>query len=326
MRRRGSLVAAGCAVVVVACGSDRLTGTTIETENLQARVLRVDSLLPSWNRPDTGATVAALRFDETNFHFERAPDSGRGLHVERLDSTPIPFEVVYWDRVARKGRLHVRLARALRQSATSIRLRWDLADSVAYAQKDSTWMGVSDSLREAIGSVAVADFESKNDTSLLPTKPRWSFSAAESSSVGPWTFEPAGGTRGGTALSVTYSTTGASYAVVQTNLVKDASYRSLRGIDSLVFWVKGTKGSGMFVAFDCGDLFKSWQFYILDSVWTRIRIRPSDLTPASNTGGGNRGWEAVRDSVSRLSFILNNGQKVWLDDIRLHGVNRDDLR
>jgi hypothetical protein len=96
-------------------------------------------------------------------------------------------------------------------------------------------------------------------------------------------------------------------------------------MDSLVFWAKGTKGSNLFIAFEHGDAFKAWMLDTLDTTWKRIRIRPSDFIPASVPAGGNLGWVAVRDSATDLSFILNGGTSFQLDDIRIYGLNFDDL-
>jgi hypothetical protein len=125
---------------------------------------------------------------------------------------------------------------------------------------------------------------------------------------------------------MTYKTLGGKYAVVKTSLVLGDGARNLRSMDSLVFWAKGTKGSILFTAFDHADAFKAWKSDTLDTAWKKIKIRPSDFIPASNPYGGNRGWAAVRDSVTDLTFIIYNGTSLRLDDVRLYGVDRDDLR
>jgi len=34
----------------------------------------------------------------------------------------------------------------------------------------------------------------------------------------------------------------------------------------------------------------------------------------------------VRDSVNYVTFLVQGGSQLWLDDIRIHGIDRDDLR
>ncbi len=103
--------------------------------------------------------------------------------------------------------------------------------------------------------------------------------------------------------------------------------RSLRTLDSLVFW---TRGSGLLsVAFDHlrNDTgYKAWTHMLLvDTGWTRVRVSPQDFAAADGVGH-NIGWTAVRDSVTNLTFLVNGSGSLWIDDVRLYGINRDDLR
>lgn len=311
---------------LVSCGSERISGTTIETENLQARILQVDSVLPTWTDPGQHGIVATLRFDSTNFDFSRALDGGHGLVVERLDATPIPFEVVFWDRAARLGRLQVRFDRAFLSFEKAFRIRWNLRDSLGHSDSAETWRDISPTRRDTLESVLVDDFESGDFNTKLPTRPYWQTAVAESSSIQSLSLAPAGMGRSGTALGVAYIATESIFAVLKTNLVIDGSPRNVRAMDSVVFWARGSAGSGFFVAFEYRGIFKSWNLQDLDTVWTRYSIAPGDMMAAEIDAGGNRGWEAVRDSVTNLSFILNNGRSFWVDDIRIYGINPDDLR
>lgn len=327
MNRISPLAGFASALCVLCACDDRVSGNTTQTENTAtARTILVDSVLPDWNRPKDSATVATLRLNASNFDFTGSDSSGRDLAVLNENGDSIPFEIVYWDQPARLGRLQVRIDWALRLPWSRFELKWR---QPLQSRSDPTavWKAISDSQKLTIGSVLVADFENGTDTTLLPTRPVWTTSAAtDSSSVSSLDFLPAGGGRTGTALSMTYKTLGGKYAVVKTSLVVGDGARNLRSMDSLVFWAKGTKGSILFTAFDHADAFKAWKSDTLDTAWKKIRIRPSDFIPASNPNGGNRGWGAVRDSVTDLTFIIYNGTSLRLDDVRLYGVNRDDLR
>jgi hypothetical protein len=104
-------------------------------------------------------------------------------------------------------------------------------------------------------------------------------------------------------------------------------HRSLRSLDSLVFWARGT--GVVLPAFDnldSGSGGKAWTRIVLDSTaWTRVRIRPQDLDTADNVAG-NVGWLSVRDRVGYLTFLVAGGHDLYLDDIRLYGIDRDDLK
>ena len=324
MNGRASLCA--CAVLFLwACGSDRVAGGSVETENVSARILPVDSFLPEWNRPDSGSTVATLRFDSANFDFSRTSSDGHDLRLERLDSALLPFEVVFWDKSARLGRLRVRLDHALLGGGAKIRMRCGLSNVATLSNPAATWAKIGDSLRQVIASVAVADFENGNDTTLLPTRPVWTRVASGSASIDSFGYVPVGGNRG-KVFFMSYRTTGQQYVLIKTPLVAGGVPRSLRALDSVVLWAKGS--GALFVALEHSDAdtsFKAWKKVTLDTAWTRLRIRPQDFDTTYGIGG-NRGWIKVRDSVTDIALIASAGTRFWVDDIRLHGIDRDDAR
>ena len=58
-------------VLATGCSEDRRAGNSSETENnIAARTISVDSVLPGWNRPHGVPTVATLKLDATNFAFD----------------------------------------------------------------------------------------------------------------------------------------------------------------------------------------------------------------------------------------------------------------
>jgi hypothetical protein len=320
-----ALVSSG---LLAGCGADQVAGNSVETENTLAavRILSVDSLLPAWNRPTSGTTVATLRFDRRNFDFSRSRASGRDLRLERLDSTPLAFEILHWDSLAARGRLRVRIDNSLLAHGARIRMLSNLplkdrTDPVA------TWIGISESQRLALTSVSVDDFEHGSLLNLLPSPTQWYSSASDSCTVTPPSLMAAGHGRTGTAVGIGYSAPQQffRYSLLGTQL--GPGPRSLRSLDSLVFWARGS--GFLSVAFD--HLYgitgpKSWKRDIpLDTAWKRIRIRPEDLAPADGIGD-NAGWNSVRDSITHLTFLVHTGSELMIDEVRLHGIDRDDLR
>lgn len=323
------LGSAALGLLLASCVTDRSVGNSVETESdVAARLMEVDSLLPEWNRPDGGLTVATLRLHRDNFDFSRSMPDGRDVRLERQDSIPIPFEIVYWDLAARMGRLNVRLDSSLLTKDSRIRVRWGGTLGTNLSDHFRTWEGIQEVRKLELTSHLVADFESGGDTTLLPTRSLWKSYGMDSARHLGTTFEPAGKGRAGKALHLRYTTANsASYAVVNAALIRSTSEpRSLRALDSVVFWARGD--GVLRFAFDRvqGDRWpKAWTTRTLDTNWVRYRIRPMDLdTPT--VVGNVVGWEAVRDSVTHLTFIAANGSDVWIDDLRLHGINRDDLR
>lgn len=322
-----SLACGAASLFLWACADGRSAGNSVETESdVAARVLPVDSILPDWNADPSRTTVVTLRLDRWNFDFSRSTADGRDLRIERLDSTPVPFTIDQWDSTARIGRLLVRLDSVLLGPGAVIRLRW--GDTARPAADDSarTWQGISDSTRLGLTSVLVDDFEARSDTTLLPTRPLWRRAASDSAIIYGLDHDSAARGRKGSAVHLRYRASGIWYALVQTALVRGGAPRSLRPLDSLVFWARGN--GKVWITFDHltdGYGPKAWVSKSLDSNWTRIRIRPQDLDSASEYGN-NQGWETIRDSVTHLTFIAVTGTDLWFDDVRLHGVDRDDVR
>jgi hypothetical protein len=326
MRARSMLAIASTLPMVLSCGNDRLVGNSSETENtISARAISVDSILPAWNHPSSVPTVGTLRLDSSNFDFSLADSTGSGVAMRRLDGTRVPYRRVFWDKQARMARFDVRIDVPLLSGGSRFKLLLnkrptDVGDSSA------VWLGVPDSQKLALTSVLVDSFEHGTLLNMLPAQQYWYSSALDSATIGWFALVSAGAGRSGNALGIGYATTrsDSSYAVVGTKICA-SGVRSLRSLDSLVVWVRGS--GTLSIAFDhltgsTGP--KAWAHYALDSNWTRIRLRPQDLDTADNIGK-NRGWAAVRDSVTNLTFLVRGGTGLWIDDIRLHGVDRDDL-
>jgi hypothetical protein len=314
-----------------ACADGRISGNSTETESgIDTRLLSVTSILPEWNHPQEEGTVVTLRFDRKSFDFSRAAANGRGIWAERLDSTLLPFEIVYWDSAAAIGRMHVRLDTALLRNDSAIRIRWSTVSSTALGNSQWTWDKISDAQKLDLNSVLVDDFESGSGITELTTHPAWTTGSSDSAKILSLSYDSARMGRLGKALHLSYTMSGAHFVVVKTPLIRgDETPRSLRSLDSIVFWARG--GGTFFVAFehltnDSGP--KSWTSRTVDSNWTRFVIRPKDLDTVDKSSWStwNRGWNAVRDSVTHLTFIAGVGKELWLDDIRLYGIDRGDLR
>lgn len=327
MRFAPSILAPSLAFLLLAsCSDERGAGNTTQTENtVAARTIRVDSLLPSWNRPSQSTTVATLRLNQNNFEFAETDSTGRDLAVETEAGKALPFEIVYWDKPAKLGRLRVLLDSSLQHRGDRFLLRWK-QPLLQRSDANSVWKTIPDSQRLALRSVLVADFEKWSSSTLLPSRPDWEVHATDSFSLASLSFVAAGKGRSGSALSVEYKSGSSGYLVVKTPLVAPRQARSIRALDSVVFYARGSnKNTSIFLAFDHHELFKAWKLDSLDTVWTRFRVRPQDFISASNPHGGNKGWEAVRDSATDLTFLVYSGTRVWFDDIRLYGIDREDL-
>ena len=329
MTRTSKIATLACAMGIAGCGIDRVAGNSVETENTaNARVMPVDSILPAWNHP-AGGTVATLRFDRGNFDFAASTGDGHDLQFTRQDGKSLPFLVGVWDSISGKGRVLVRMDDSLLLAGARIRMRWGVQQTTL-SNPSATWAGISESTRLLANSALVDDFEDGNTINSLPVANTWYASAyGPSSSVSGISIDSAGLGRSGQALHITYTAPAATsttqYVVVATYL--GSMPDCLRSLDSLVFWARGS--GTLYVAMEhltnsAGP--KAWMHFTLDSAaWTRKCVRPTDFDAADGVGN-NYGWNFVRDSVTTLTFLVKGGSNLWLDDVRLHGVNRDDLK
>ncbi|MEO7423845.1 MAG: hypothetical protein ABI036_01585 [Fibrobacteria bacterium] len=290
------------------CFGDRLSGGSSETENaVVARVFPADSLLPAWNRPDGKATVATLRLDSSILDFRLSDSLGRDLDVRRANGSRVPFVIAYWDRLRGQGRMQVRIEPDLRGPGGAIQL-WKGLSLGDRTDSAGVWSGIAESARLELTSVLVDDFESANAA--------W-FIASGSGIVA------AGGGRQGNAMRVI--STGTDPVVLAAALLAPTP-RSLGSIDSIVFWVRGS--GRLRVALEHalpGSQLVAWTPYEPDTAWHRVQIRPSSFDSAAMNSGGAR-WDEIRDSVTHLSFWLEGPGEVWIDDPRLFGIDREDLR
>ncbi|HOX52939.1 MAG TPA: hypothetical protein PKY05_15755, partial [Fibrobacteria bacterium] len=285
------------------------------------------SLLPIWNRPLWYTTVGTLRLDSSNFDFSQVDSTGREVDVARTDSTPIPFDIVEWDKPGRMGRILVRLEPSLLAPGSRFLLRWKRRPETR-TDPLAVWREIPEIQRLRLGSVLVDDFEKPSHRSHLPDSVTWYTVASDSTvTVSSPSFVAGGGNRG-TVVRITYKVPSGSgkWALIGIVPGHNAVPCRMRTMDSLVFWAKGS--GKVSLAFDRLPPYakgKAWTHRMLDTVWTRYSIRPQDLEPPEpNTD--MVGWEAVRDQVTNLTFLVSGGTDLYLDDIRIHGIDVDDLR
>jgi hypothetical protein len=324
-------------LVLLGCFEDQTAGTSTETENaVSARSILVDSVLDSGDRAFSGPTVAVLRLDAGNFDFSKSDDSARDIAVQTIGGIPIPFEIVDWDRPAARGRLDVRIDGPL--FAPGARFLLLAGEPLAHRSNPAeVWAGIADSQKLALNSALVDDFEGGNILhNRLPDSSFWYVGG----SIPPSGLAMAGSGRAGTALELVCATgqCDTGRALLAATLLA-TSPRSLRSMDSLEFWARGTGNvwislehldSTQLQLIQEGKLDslqpeRAWASHVLDTTWRRIRIAPSDFDSGDGLSG-NIGWTGVRDSVNYVTFLIQGGSQLWLDDIRIFGIDRDDLR
>ena len=98
-------------------------------------------------------------------------------------------------------------------------------------------------------------------------------------------------------------------------------------LDSIVFWARSSEASKISFAFDVfvnddsitsSENIKAWGHYDVDTAWTRYTVIPSKLDTA-DSNGGNVGWDAIKNRVTKLGIFGQMGTEVWVDDIEVFG-------
>jgi hypothetical protein len=96
-------------------------------------------------------------------------------------------------------------------------------------------------------------------------------------------------------------------------------------LDSIEFWARGD--GAVRVALedrrDTTDLNKAWVRVEVGATWKRYVVKPSDFDKPDSL---NKGWDFVRNTVTTFTIFGVEGSKLWVDDIRLHGVNPWELQ
>lgn len=306
-----------------------LSPSSVSGEDLQlwqhTKVLDPDSLLPAWARPWAFPSVITLRLHSENFPFAQALRNGQDVRLADSNGKILPMEIAYWNKELNIATLRFRV-----DNPVTVHLWWGRPAALAQNNPSQLWAGISDSLRLALHSLLIDDFE--DTLSQTPeVGQNWYFFPSDSlSTIIPIMEE---GLEAGIKEAAPGRTGNAMH--FQYSLQNDGSYllfglplgdgNNFSALDSVEFWVRGNGNLTFALDKLMQNAGKAAYQYTLDSNWTRRVIRPQDFLPADNIGG-NIGWDLVRDSVTNLTFMVQGGTDFWVDDIRLYGLNRDDLR
>lgn len=296
------------------------------------KILSVSEYISEWMQPLQYPMVLTVRLSQGQFDFSRASASGSNCALFDSDNRLLTAQFAYWDSSDAVGRLLVH--QSAQDTATQWSLRCGDLDYVA-PRSQAVWEGVGDSLRLELNSILVGNFEGSSQHTSLPAPipaTYWYMFASDSTvqiEPAPGTdltkgYQAAGYGRTGKAFHIAYTATNRKWAHLGAPL--DSAPRSLRAMDSIEFYVRGN-GRYQFSLDRITDdnPGKTIHEDTVLSEWTRVRLRPKDFAPVDSIGG-NTGWNAVRDSLTNITFFCYLGTDFWLDDIRIYGLNRDDLK
>jgi hypothetical protein len=61
----------------------------------------------------------------------------------------------------------------------------------------------------------------------------------------------------------------------------------------------------------------------LNEKWARVAVTPKDFTNAD--GKSYHGWNVTRNKITRFTIFVYNGSDIWIDNVKMYGINLDDL-
>ncbi len=291
-------------------------------------------LISDWMRPLSFPTVLVLRLDTTNFDFQKAAKDGSDIRLYDGAGDLIPFEIDGWDTTLNSATLNIRVENA----ADTVRpwlLTW--GDKKAAKLKDvNVWKGLGDSLVAALNSVEILNFESGTKYNALPAplnnKFDWYIQPHDSATVkNNLDSKPTNGIEkadraifGKNVLHVQYQANKLGrYVVIGTRIAEHS--HDLSRLDSVEVWLKGDGDYEIILEtiVESDTNYKTTYKGSVNEKWTRVAVTPKDFTNAD--GKSYHGWNVTRNKITRFTIFVYNGSDIWIDNVRMYGINLDDL-
>ena len=304
-----------------------------ETINKQSKSVYADSLISDWMRPLVVPAVVTLRLDSNNFDFASAKGDGSDVHLLDKDGNEVPMQIDLWDSTRQNASINVRIENEKDTSA-----KWTLEWGDPYAkpqQQANVWDSVSDSVWYALNSVEIFNFDSRSIYNDLPaplSKQNWyvqlhavdtltdSVTVTTLNTTTMLQSDTKG--RSGSVLHLEYTADYPDYLVIGTRITSKT--HDWGRMDSIVVWLRGDGDYEIILENLLDSLnYKASHKGKLSSSWERITLKPEDFDYVQRD---YHGWEAARDKITHFTIFAYNGTEIWLDNVRIYGVNPDDFK
>ncbi len=332
----------GSAQVLAGTESDiqTLEKPTLENEQLDqwahSRIIPLDSTISDWMKPIADTTVVFVRLSSANFDFSEAMKNGNDIRITDQNGNRLAFKKAFWNDSLQQAELQIRINGT--STVESIVLYWGKTaalDASSNASSDSNsdiWQGLPDSLVTALHSVKLIDFETQKLESAFDYtdgKREWYFAPQDSNVTTTPTSENVSEAFELSEERNSYvfhwkstSKTYGKWSMIGTRLNRLPS--SLEGIDSIAFYAKGSGELGFAIEVLDEPTGKTKYVDYLESDWKRFCFKPSDFTPGDGEFG-NMGWDFVKPRVTTITIWIVDESEMWIDDVILYGVNRDNF-
>ena len=293
------------------------------------RVIPLDSTISDWMRPIADTTVVFVRLDSANFNFNEAMKNGNDIRFTDQSDNRLKFKKVFWNDSLQQAELQIRINGT--SSVESLVMYWGKTAALDASSND-IWKDLPDSLVTAIHSIKIIDFDSQKletafdygdgtrdwyfnpqDSNVTTTPSRdnvqdaFEFNDERQSYVFHWKST---------------SKKKGKWSMIGSRINRNPS--SLEGIDSIVFFAKGSGELGFAIEVLNEPTGKTKYVDYLGSNWKRFSFTPDDFVPGDGEFG-NMGWDFVKARVTTFSIWIVDDSEMWIDDVILYGVNRDNF-
>ncbi len=293
------------------------------------RVIPLDSTISDWMRPIADTTVVFVRLDSANFNFNEAMKNGNDIRFTDQSDNRLKFKKVFWNDSLQQAELQIRINGT--SSVEELVMYWGKTAALDASSND-IWKDLPDSLVTAIHSIKIIDFDSQKletafdygdgtrdwyfnpqDSNVTTTPSRdnvqdaFEFNDERQSYVFHWKST---------------SKKKGKWSMIGSRINRNPS--SLEGIDSIVFFAKGSGELGFAIEVLNEPTGKTKYVDYLDSNWKRFSFTPDDFVPGDGEYG-NMGWDFVKARVTTFSIWIVDDSEMWIDDVILYGVNRDNF-
>ena len=294
-----------------------------------SRVVPIESTISDWMRPIADTTVVFVRLDSANFNFNEAMKNGNDIRFTDQDGNRLAFKKAYWSDSLKQAELQIRINRT--SSIEELVMYWGKTAALDASSND-IWKDLPDSLVTAIHSIKIIDFDSQKletafdygdgtrdwyfnpqDSNVTTTPSRdnvqdaFEFNNERQSYVFHWKST---------------SKKKGKWSMIGSRINRNPS--SLEGIDSIVFFAKGSGELGFAIEVLNEPTGKTKYVDYLGSNWKRFSFTPDDFVPGDGEFG-NMGWDFVKARVTTFSIWIVDDSEMWIDDVILYGVNRDNF-
>ena len=310
---------------------------SLDNENLEqwahSRTIPLDSTISEWMHPIADTTVVFVRLNSANFEFSEAMKNGNDIRFTDQNGKRLNFKKAFWNDSLQNAEFQIRINGT--SSIENIVMFWGkmaALDASTNASGNDVWTGLSDSLVTALHSVKLIDFEKQNLECTFDYNdgPRsWYFLPQDSNvTTSPSNenvqdaFEKSDERSGYVFHWESTSKEKGKWSMIGARISRTPT--NFEGIDSIAFYAKGSGELGFAIEVLDEPTGKTKYVDYLDSNWKRFSFTPSDFVEGDGEYG-NKGWDFVKSRVTTITIWIVDDSEMWIDDVILYGINRDNL-